>query len=230
MATRVARKGFNRRSQPVMFEGGTVKRSTVALVLLVVIAMTCSAFAQKSRVIGSVHDVGSNGCKSCHAAHNGSVATGGTSQASGKILLWDRNFSSQTFGTYDSPSMQNKAAEIGPATSLVNTEPRMSSVLCMSCHDGVSTPTVISATIDTAIGNPTNSFGLQNDHPVNMSHDPTKDTGLAAVTAVTAAGLPLFGATNTVQCGTCHDVHNPTNVPFLRKANTGSALCTTCHL
>jgi len=206
-----------------------VKRLTIALVLLVVVAMTCSAWAQKSRVIGSVHDVGSNGCKSCHAAHNGAAATGGTDQSSGRILLWDRNFSAQTFGTYDSPSMQNKAAEIG-GLPIANTESRMASILCMSCHDGVSTPSVISATIDTAIGNPTNSFGLQNDHPVNMSHDPTKDSGLAAVTAVTAAGLPLFGATNTVQCGTCHNVHDPTNVPFLRKANTGSALCTSCHL
>jgi predicted CXXCH cytochrome family protein len=206
-----------------------VKRSTLALVLLVIVAMTCSAFAQKSKVIGSVHDVGSNGCKSCHAAHNGSVATGGTDQGSGRILLWDRNFSSQSFGTYDSPSMQNKASEIG-GLPIANTEARMASILCMSCHDGVSTPAVISATNTAAIGNPTNSFGLQNDHPVNMSHDPTKDSGLAAVTAVTAAGLPLFGATNTVQCGTCHNVHDPTNDPFLRKANTGSALCTTCHL
>lgn len=206
-----------------------MKRSTLVIALFVIVLMACSAWAQKSKVIGSAHDVGGNGCKSCHAAHNGSVATGGTDQGAGRILNWDRNFSSQTFGTYDSPSLNNKAAEIG-GLPIANTDPRMSSVLCMSCHDGVSTTTVIAATNTAAVGNPTNSFGLQNDHPVNMAHDPTKDTSLAAVTAVTSAGLKLFGTSNTVQCGTCHDVHNNTNAPFLRKANTGSALCTTCHL
>jgi predicted CXXCH cytochrome family protein len=209
--------------------GGSVKRSTLALVMLAMLAFASVAWAQKSKVIGSAHDVGGNGCASCHAPHNGSAATGGTDQSTGKILLWDRAFSSQAFGTYDSPTMNNKASEIG-GLPIANTEPRMSSLLCMSCHDGVTTPSVIAATYSVAVGNSTNSFGLTNDHPVNMSLDPTKDTGLAAVTAVTSAGLKLFGTSNTVQCGTCHDVHNPTNAPFLRVTNTGSQLCTTCHL
>jgi len=33
-----------------------------------------------------------------------------------------------------------------------------------------------------------------------------------------------------VQCGSCHNVHNNTNTPFLRISNVNSALCTTCHL
>lgn len=210
-----------------------MKRLQFALVVLAVLALACTAWAQKSKVIGSAHDVGGNGCQSCHAPHNGAVATGVTNssgnQSSGKILLWDRNFTSQTFSTYDSPTMANKAVEVG-VTTPANTEPRMSSALCMSCHDGVTSPTVIAATDSHAVGNPTNSWGLQNDHPVNMSHDPTKDSGLAAVTNVTSAGLVLFGSTNTVQCGTCHNVHDNTLGSFLRKSNTGSALCIACHL
>jgi predicted CXXCH cytochrome family protein len=206
-----------------------VKRS-IGLVVLAALLITSTAWAQKSKVIGSKHDVGGIGCKSCHASHDGAKSTGGTDAGSGRILLWDRNFSTTTFGTYDSPSMQNKAVEIGGATPLGNTENRMNSMLCMSCHDGVTSTAVISATAPTAIGNPTNSFGLQNDHPVNMSHDPTKNTGLAPVASVLSAGLVLYGSTNTVQCSSCHTTHDPTNGSFLRKANTNSAVCTTCHL
>jgi predicted CXXCH cytochrome family protein len=206
-----------------------VNRS-IGLVVIAAFLVTSTAWAQKSKVIGSKHDVGGIGCKSCHASHDGAKATGGTDAGSGRILLWDRNFSTTTFGTYDSPSMANKAAEIGGATPLGNTEARMNSMLCMSCHDGVTSPTVIAATGPTALGNVANSFGLQNDHPVNMSHDPTKDTTLAPVASVTSGGLTLYGATNTVQCSSCHTTHDPTNGSFLRKANTNSAVCTTCHL
>lgn len=205
-----------------------MKRSLIGWVVLAVL-FTGAAWAQKSKVIGSKHDVGGIGCKSCHASHDGAKATGGTDAGSGRILLWDRNFSTTTFNTYDSPSMQSKAAEIGGATPLGNTEARMNSMLCMSCHDGVTTTGVIPATGATAIGNPTNSFGLQNDHPVNMAYDPTKDTSLAPLANVTAGGLVLYGTTNTMQCSSCHTTHDPTNGNFLRKANTNSALCTTCH-
>ena len=206
-----------------------MKRS-IGLVVMAALLITSAAWAQKSKVIGSAHDVGGTGCKSCHASHDGAKATGGTDAGSGRILLWDRNFSTTIFGTYDSPSMQNKAVEIGGATPLGNTENRMNSLLCMSCHDGVTSAGVIPATALSAIGNPTNSFGLQNDHPVNMSHDPTKDATLAPVASVTAGGLTLYGSSNTVQCASCHTTHDPTNGYFLRKANTNSAICTTCHL
>jgi predicted CXXCH cytochrome family protein len=206
-----------------------VKRRSIGLVVVAALVISSAAWAQKSKVIGSKHDVGGTGCKSCHASHDGAKATGGTDAGSGRILLWDRNFSTTSFGTYDSPSITSKAVEIGGSIALTNTENRMNSLLCMSCHDGVTTPTVVAATAATAVGNPTNSFGLQNDHPVNMPHDPTRDTGLAAVASVTAGGLMLYGATNTVQCSSCHTTHDPTNGAFLRKANTNSVLCTTCH-
>ena len=58
-----------------------------------------------------------------------------------------------------------------------------------------------------------NSYGLTNDHPVNLAYDPTKDTSLQPITSVTTA-LPLFGTTNSVQCGTCHEPHNNTNTNY----------------
>jgi hypothetical protein len=69
-----------------------VKQLRVLLLLLaVVVSVSSLGFAQgKTNVIGSVHGIASAGCASCHAPHNGSVATGGSDQNSGKILLWDR--------------------------------------------------------------------------------------------------------------------------------------------
>lgn len=185
--------------------------------------------ADKADVISTDHNVGGAGCKSCHASHNGSVANGGTSQSTGQILLWSRGFTTQTFGTYTSPTVGNIATEVGTTTPAAS-DARLYSFLCLSCHDGVTSSSLISATNTLAIGNPSNSFGLRNDHPVNMSHDPANDNGLKPVAQVTSGGLLLYGASNTVQCSSCHDAHSNTNSPFLRKTNTASALCLTCHI
>lgn len=97
--------------------------------------------------------------------------------------------------------------------------------------------------------NPT-TVGLRADHPINFTYDATltaQVTNLVTPTAVAGntyskgivAGttvLPLFsytasgGAANTMQCATCHEVHDNTSYsPFLRMANTESALCLACH-
>lgn len=209
-------------------------RTYAVLIAVTIFTMVGSiAFAQgtppsKAGVIGSAHDPNGNGCGTCHAPHNGSVATGGPSQATGQILLWNRAFSSQTFGVYDSPTMDNKTVEIG-GTPLANTEARMYSLLCMSCHDGVTTPSLIGPNQEAAVGNVANSYGLTNDHPINMDYDPTKDTGLLSLTTAQNAGLKFYGASDTVQCATCHNPHTPTPDPFLRVSNAGSDLCLSCH-
>lgn len=206
-----------------------MSKSKVAIAVVAIAVMATVGFAQtKSTVIGTVHDINAGGCMSCHAPHNGSVATGGTNQNTGKILLWDRGFTSVTFGTYSSPTMNSTATEVGTTTPAA-TEPRLYSFLCLSCHDGVTSPTLIGPTDAHAVGNVANSAGLTNDHPINMAHDPALDTGLKTVAQVTAAALTLYGTNNTVQCASCHNVHDNTNGTFLRIANTNSALCTSCH-
>ena len=48
-------------------------------------------------------------------------------------------------------------------------------------------------------------------------------------------GQGAGGTAYQVECATCHDPHGPETVPgtpnptFLRIANTGSAVCLTCH-
>ena len=190
----------------------------------------------KTGLAGSTHDIGANGCKSCHAPHNGSVANGGT-QGTGLILLWSRSFpaSANTFGVYDSNTMQNKAVELGGSALAASTDARMYSLLCLSCHDGVTSSFSPAMQTKNMVGSRTtfgagayDSMGLTNDHPVNLPYDPTKNSSLQAVATV-ANALPLYGSTNTMQCATCHDPHNNVNTNYLRQANT-TAHCTTCHL
>ena len=190
----------------------------------------------KSGLAGSTHDIGGTGCKSCHAPHNGSTANGGT-QGTGLILLWSRAFpaAANTFGVYDSNTMQNKATELGGSALATSTDVRMYSLLCLSCHDGVTSSFSPAMQTKNQVGSKAGfgagafeSVGLTNDHPINLNYDPTKNTSLQAVATVSST-LPLFGASNTVQCATCHDPHNNVNTNYLRQANN-AAHCTTCHL
>jgi hypothetical protein len=193
----------------------------------------------KSGLAGSLHDIGGGGCKSCHAPHNGATANGGV-QSTGLIQLWSRQFpaAANTFGVYDSASMKNKATELGGSALTTSSDLRMYSLLCLSCHDGVTSSFTTAMQTKNMVGSKAafgsgayESLGLTNDHPININYDPTKNTSLAPVASVTTV-LPLYGAGNTVQCGTCHDSHSNVNSYFMRqKYNTApTAHCTTCHM
>ena len=220
-----------------------MKRNLVLIAGLLGLAAFAGAAAPnlpKTGLAGSTHDVSGNGCKSCHAPHNGSAANGGT-QGTGVILLWSRSFpaAASTFGVYDSATMQNKATEVGGSALTTSTDVRMYSLLCLSCHDGV---TSTFSTINSGAGMKTanmvggkvangssyESLGLTNDHPINLNYDPSRNSSLQALATVSAA-LPLYGSGNTMQCATCHDPHNNVNTNYLRQANN-TTHCTTCHL
>jgi predicted CXXCH cytochrome family protein len=183
----------------------------------------------KSTVFGTFHDIPSlgGGCKTCHLAHQRTTK--------GEVLLWARNFTTNTtFGIYTSPTMDNIPIEVGGNYSESNlpTGAKIYTVLCLSCHDGLTTPSVISPTSPRAIANPETSDGLRNDHPVNMTYIP--EGGLEPASTVEASPLKLFaeGQNKTVQCASCHDPHNNQLGYYLRVANVAakSGLCTTCHL
>ena len=200
-------------------------------VLSLATGLTTGLLAQtKSTVFGTDHDIASlgGGCKSCHAPHQAS--------AKGEVLLWTQNFpTTTTFGVYLSPTMNTTPTEVGGNYSATNlpTGVKLYTVLCLSCHDGLTTPSVITATAGSAIANPTNSDGLRNDHPVNLVYNPSSDPGLEPLATAQAAGAVFFsdGTNQTMQCASCHNVHDNTKSPFLRVANTNAkaGLCTTCH-
>jgi predicted CXXCH cytochrome family protein len=71
---------------------------------------------------------------------------------------------------------------------------------------------------------------LSDDHPISMPiPDSVDDPDFNTPTEIVNAGLKLFGSTDTVECSSCHNVHDPEIEPFLRKDNAGSDLCSTCH-
>jgi predicted CXXCH cytochrome family protein len=72
---------------------------------------------------------------------------------------------------------------------------------------------------------------LSNDHPITMTYptsaqDPAFNTPPDLQNGWT--DIKLFRG--RVECPSCHNAHDPANAPFLRKSNTGGALCVTCHI
>ena len=178
-------------------------------------------------------------CVTCHTPHQ-------VTAANGQDPLWNHTLSATaTYGVYSSPTMNAVPIELGGASA----GSAAVSNLCLSCHDG--TVSVFSMYRDPVAGAPTfvagaviNASGmlsggaslgtsLADDHPINFTYDAalaTADGGLVtpASASLVVAGVPLYNS--KVQCASCHNVHDPANVPFLRVANTGSALCLKCHV
>lgn len=186
-----------------------------------------SAFAAVSN---GAHNFSDNGylnndtqvCVYCHTPHNANpVGTGGP--------LWNRASSTATYSYYTSATI-NVSQGIGAESKA-----------CLGCHDGtIAIDSVVNAP-GTATWAGTNKLAsgnyafigsdLSNDHPVGFAYtDAAVGPGMVAAATVTAdADLSFFGgSSNQMECATCHDVHGEA-AGLLRKANTGSALCTTCH-
>ncbi len=86
---------------------------------------------------------------------------------------------------------------------------------------------------------PTANLGtdLSNDHPVGFTVVDDGELNAVVLGSGTAHGtigtapLPLYGSDgNHFECASCHAVHDNSNKPFLRMANTSSALCLNCHI
>lgn len=221
---------------------------TAGLALVAGLCLTSTAYAAGT-VVASRHDLRATGggtptgnglqevCVTCHTPHQ---ATGAADQDP----LWNHTATATAaFGVYGSATMNATPTDIGGAAI----GSQSVSMLCMSCHDGTisvlsmynppnsGTPTVtavagrINAT-GQIISNSNMGTSLTNDHPVNFTYNTalaTADGGL-----VDPAGSPtiqgwLVGG--MVQCSSCHDVHDPTFVPFMRASNAASAVCLTCH-
>jgi len=99
------------------------------------------------------------------------------------------------------------------------------SLLCLSCHDGMSAGDV------TKTQGPSLGTDLSNDHPVSMEYDEYGASALHSVSDVLGAGLklPEEGGELRVECTSCHDPHDNRWGSFLRLSNDGSRLCFTCH-
>lgn len=219
--------------------------------MIAITSMMFAGSALAASIVQSKHDLGTGGdgntnplgasgtgsdrvCVFCHTPHN--------TRAPGTIPvpLWNRQdgaTAASAFTMYDSATPGNQL------DMTVAADPQGTSLVCLGCHDGVSAfdnmvndPGIsVTVTNMNALNAGAAALGtdLQNDHPISLTYDETVAGAVGEFVARTTVvnTLPLFGASsNQLECATCHAVHDPANVPFLRVSNTASGLCLTCHI
>lgn len=211
--------------------------------LLLTVALVLVAGVASAGIVDSKHDMRTfltdaplttQVCVFCHTPH----------QPEGRTTdpLWNHSMSeTASYGVYASDTMN------AVPTALVNPG-ATTSHLCLSCHDGTvavnslwkapsdgggigtgltaAGATVLSGTFMINSGALLGSQ-LDNDHPVNFSYAQSITNGDAGLYSEATVSNLLIGG--MVQCASCHQVHDPTNAPFLRVSNANSALCLTCH-
>ena len=197
------------------------------------VAIALSAFATSAFAIidGGPHDLNTisnpanakaSDCIYCHAPHAVNTSVSGTP-------LWNRNMFAGAFTTYSSTTV--------PAARV--SAPGANSVTCLACHEGslalgdlfASPPaedvTTVPATL-ASVATANIGADLRNDHPIGVQYP-----GATVNFVGTPAGMVFYDSdgagpgTNFVECGTCHNPHESTNVKFLRVS--GDA-CTVCHI
>jgi predicted CXXCH cytochrome family protein len=166
------------------------------------------------------------------------------------LPLWNHQLTNNNYRMYDNGP---GAPQTGPKASqaiLNGMVPGSTSLLCLSCHDGTlavnsygnsdQKPTSIS----TGNTHMTNAYTigknayLGNHHPIGFNYfdaqagDPElRDANTAMLTPTTFVADRLYGQNSTVECATCHSVHNKGNrgETLLWRSDQNSELCLTCH-
>lgn len=205
-------------------------RKTIMILAVMVSLFIITGSVLAAGIVGTKHDLSANRddgqvCVFCHVPHN----------PTDKTLLWSRDIPNGTFTMYANSTLDGTIDDNLSGTA---------SLLCMSCHDGVTAT-------DITLNNGTNLGGeggkdLSNDHPVNITYAYGVDPGLKDPDAVECI---LFGEDDnkTVQCASCHNVHgqnaeiagvtetqyqdNHGNImKFLRVTPEKSGICLDCHI
>ncbi len=159
-------------------------------------------------LVGSKHDFTQAGdgpadlCTACHTPHIPAVKTDGESP--GRIRPY------QAYGV-----------ELDTA-----------SLLCLSCHDGVTASDVFTSAHSTQfarqLGSSQLGSGTLSGHPIGIKY-PVAEPKYRSINAVTTDGRILL-PDGRVQCISCHDPHNTGRHPgMLVQSNSGSRLCLACH-
>ena len=209
-----------------------------ALFISLIIAIACTLPAMGQQLTGDIlgpHNVAGHGCSSCHAPHSGASGNGGTNFQSGEEYLWGRDFVATTY-TLNGGVEQLTVTNSGPIT-----DQTFHTVACLSCHDGtIAIQGMTGTSVETVPGGfhpttylATGNDSLKNDHPVDVTYDPTTSynwpgvvnadgsitwTNTAASNAFQANyGRPFRlypaltgrdGLGSYVECSTCHNPHS----------------------
>lgn len=199
-------------------------KSCLALLIVLFFSANYSSFAG---IAGSLHDFSGNSwgstqlCIYCHTPHNAKQT--GTPAAT-IYPLWNHAPTNTSFSVYSSSTLKATTGQ-----------PSGHSKLCLSCHDGSVAIDSYGTRTGTNMmtGNPDLGSDLSNDHPISFTFDAalvSLDAGLNPITsAFGSKTIADYLFEGKVECGTCHEPHDGSKSRFLRIANTGSALCLTCH-
>ena len=168
------------------------------------------------------------------------------------LPLWNHELTGN-FASYTMYQNGPGAPQVGAKASqaiLNGMTPGSTSLLCLSCHDG---SVAVNSYGNTSQPASSRSGGggtigaqyvigkdnyLGNHHPIGFSYDAAQavDTELRPSGAATMGSAGpvsdhLYGATNQMECGTCHAVHNKGNTgeTLLWRSDASSRLCLTCH-
>jgi predicted CXXCH cytochrome family protein len=181
-------------------------------------------------ITGSAHDfhltgwAGGEICLPCHIPHNSDTTVA-------DAPLW--NHALPAAGSFTPYGTTLAGTVVGAPNGV--------SLLCLSCHDGVTNVDAYGTSAGTDViqnlypattANLTQD--LTDDHPVSVVYNTANE--LRVTTTATGVGADtigdwLFTGGTTVECSSCHDVHNKYgNANLLKLDNTGSALCLLCHI
>ncbi|NOY67731.1 MAG: cytochrome c3 family protein [Gammaproteobacteria bacterium] len=215
-----------------------IKTSNLKSAILAIFLLSLFQNTLAGNIAGSAHDFsvlgwsGGEICVACHTPHAADTTV--------SAPLWNHTVTATNFTMYTSPTLD--------ATS--TGQPGGTSRLCLSCHDGTvaidSFGGAVGGTLMTgrvAVGTGGN---LGDDHPISITYDSALaaldgsllDPSVATATVGLAGGKTKTGTiaavlltAGTVQCSSCHDVHNTFTVgaPLLKITTAGSQLCFTCH-
>jgi predicted CXXCH cytochrome family protein len=235
-------EGIRRKRDPQSLQGGRramIRKLLLAFGTVALAGLLGMAAAQAASIINSDHDLSTkttttgDACVFCHTPHNTA------DPATLPVPLWNRNpAATASFTMYSSPSID----------MVIANQPQGISAACLSCHDGITAFDSLvnnsGITLPDTMGNGDHAVGrggdLTDDHPISVTYSVGTGAGQDPDFVVAVAGkvgaLPLYrapGATGVgdqVECASCHNVHDPQFDPFLRIANTGSAVCKSCHI
>ncbi|MBI1810760.1 MAG: hypothetical protein HY035_07975 [Nitrospirae bacterium] len=184
-------------------------------------------------------------CHTPHAANTNSMYSGAP--------LWNRSAYTATYTVYGSPTMQTSPSNppsgvsraclschdgVLAADAIINApgagyntggpwygqnaasfhyQMKEGANNCGECHTGGASHDSRATYLGT---------DLSKDHPISMTYPSSSQFNVAST--VEGGGLKFYSG--KVECPSCHNVHDPGVSPFLRKSNSGSALCLTCHI
>lgn len=171
------------------------------------------------------------------------------------FIMYDNGDNPQEYGDHDGdPGTPDELVNHNSYAADNATQPGAVSMLCLSCHDGtVAVNTYGQSPQDSASQNvgagyistqykigdasATGDGDLSNHHPIGFDYNATAahdDEIYPSSTAMGTTGYTigeLLSSNGTMECNTCHDVHNTKNLggKFIWVEDTGSAFCLTCH-